>query len=211
MKRIAMLACLGVAGMLTPLSGARAQSPPGVLPRLIALSENVHSYMASVHADVVMRTFPYLTPQLDGTYYHKEPSKDKLVFTSGLPLIAQAFSNVYPHVESPSRWQEVYFISVEAGDGRTTTLKLVPRKHARVDHIDAKIDDRTAQLVQMRWTYSDGGYATLDQSYGKVDGYELVTRQNGHVELSSYKADLTATFSNFKVNAPIPDSVFSAQ
>jgi len=209
MKRIALAASLAlIAGVLWH-GPAQAQNPP-LLHRLIALSDDVHSYTASVHADIAMRTFPYLTPQLDGIYYHKEPSKDKIVFTGGLPLIAAAFSNVYPHVESPARWEEVYSISTEANDGRTTTLKLVPRRTSRVNHIDAKIDDRSAELVQLRWNYNDdGGYAILDQAYGRIEGHDLVTRQSGHLEIPHYTADLTSTFKDFKITAPIPDSVFS--
>ena len=86
-----------------------------------------------------------LSPSLDGTLYHKEPSLNKIVFTSGLPFMAKQFSKVYPEVESPSRWSQIYAISTESDDGGATMLKLVPRKHGRVDHIDAKIDDKTAQ------------------------------------------------------------------
>ena len=187
-----------------------ANAPSQLLQRMIAQTQGVQSYTASVHADIAMRTFPYLSPSLDGTYYHKEPSKNKIVFTSGLPFIAKQFSKVYPEVESPSRWDELYVVSVEGDDSGATTFKLVPRKHGRIDHIDAKVDDRTAEVVTMRWNYNDGGYATLDQTYSPVQGHELVTGQTGHVEVPHYTADLKSTFSDFKINAPIPDSVFTA-
>jgi|SRR5579884_512135 len=180
-----------------------------LLQRMIANADGVKSYTASVHADIAMRTFPFLSPSLDGTYYHKEPSLNKIVFTSQLPFIAKQFSKVYPEVESPSRWADVYYISAEGDADGYTTLKLIPRKHGRIDHIDAKIDDKTADVVSMRWNYNDGGYATLDQTYGNVDGHFLVTQQAGHVEVPHYTVDLKSTFSNFKINADIPDSVFA--
>ena len=211
MKRITVFAlcALAAAALVPPPAGA--QNSSALLSRLVALSSSVRSYTAQVHADIAMRTFPYLTPQLDGTYYHKEPSKDKLVFTSGVPLIASAFNKIYPHVESPSRWQDVYAIVNEGNDGRTTSFKLVPRHKARIDHIDARVDDRTAELLQLRWVYTDGGYATLDQTYGNVDGHELVTRQSGHVQVPNYTADVTSSFSNFKLDADIPDSIFAGE
>ncbi len=184
-------------------------SSSAVLQRLIASTDGVRSYTASVHADIALRTFPFLSPSLDGTFYHKEPSRNKIVFTSGLPFIAKQFSKVYPEVESPSRWTQIYQISTESDAGGFTALKLVPRKHGRIDHIDAKIDDKTAELVSLRWNYNDGGYATLDQSYGNIQGHELVTEQTGHVEVPHYTADLKSTFSGFKINANIPDSVFA--
>jgi hypothetical protein len=204
----AAILTLGVAGA----GAARAQigaSPAPLLQRMAAASGTVKSYTASVHAHVAMHTFPYLSPSLDGTYYHKEPSKNKIIFTSGLPFIAKQFSKVYPEVESPSRWTQIYDVSSEGDDGTYTTLKLVPRKHGRIDHIDAKVADKTAQVASLRWVYNDGGYATLDETYGEVNGHLLVTQQTGHFEVPHYDADLTSTFDNFKLDAQIPDSVFS--
>lgn len=200
---------LAAAGLLG--AGAQAQTPPpSLLQRMAAQSQDVQSYTAAVHADIAMHTFPFLSPSLDGTYYHKEPSKNKIVFTSGLPFIAKQFSKVYPEVESPSRWNNVYVVTIESDQDGITTFKLEPRKHGRVDHIDAKVDDKTAEVTSMRWDYNDGGYATLDQTYGTVAGHLLVTEQIGHFEVPHYTADLKSTFSNFKINTPIPDSIFAA-
>jgi hypothetical protein len=190
-----------------------AQSPSGsvtLMQRMVDQSQAVQSYTASVHADIAMHSFPFLSPSLDGTYYHKEPSRNKIVFTSGLPFIAKEFSKVYPQVESPSRWDDVYVVSMESDDSGYTTFKLVPRKHGRIDHIDAKVDDRTAEVMSLRWNYNDGGYATLDQIYTAVEGHLLVTAQSGHFEVPHYNADMKSTFSDFKLNAAIPDSVFRA-
>lgn len=204
----ALLACVTAAAAGAPAQSQDATAP--LLQRMTAAASSVKSYTASVHADVAMHSFPFLSPSLDGTYYHKEPSKNKIIFTSGLPFIAKQFSKVYPEVESPSRWTEIYYVSSEGTSGDFTTLKLVPRKHGRIDHIDAKVDDKTAEVVSLRWNYNDGGYATLDQTYGDVDGHMLVTQQSGHFEVPHYNADLKSTFTNFKIDAQIPDSVFSA-
>jgi hypothetical protein len=211
MSRSPLRFALALAFAVAAAPAANAQIIPSsaLLQRMIAQSDTVKSYIASVHADVAMHTFPFLSPSLDGTFYHKEPSKNKIVFTSGLPYIAKEFSKVYPVVESPSRWTEIYDMSVESDDGVDTTFKLVPRKHGRIDHIDAKVDDKTGEVLSLRWTYNDGGYAVLNQTYGNVDGHALVTEQSGHFEVPHYNADLKSTFSDFKINAPIPDSVFA--
>ncbi len=198
------LACAAV----QPVDAAPSPSTASLLARMIANTDGVKSYTASVHADIALRTFPFLSPSLDGTLYHKEPSRNKIIFTSGLPFIAKQFSKVYPQVESPSRWMDVYEISTEGDADGATTLKLVPRKRGRIDHIDAKIDDKSAELISLRWNYSDGGYADLDDFYGNIQGHRLVTQQTGHVEVPHYTADLKSTFSNFRINVNIPDSVF---
>ena len=206
-----LTATAAAAALLLAASQAGQASTPSnpVLQRLIALEDRLHSYTADVRADVVMHSFPYLSPSLTGIYYHKEPNKNKIVFTGGLPFIANQFSNVYPRVESASHWDDVYVISTERDDGTYTSFKLVPRQHGRIDHIDAKVADQSGELAELRWNYTGGGYATLDQSYGKVGAYTLVTHQTGHFEDSNYNADVTSTFSNFKLNAQIPDSVFN--
>lgn len=213
MKRVFphMGALLTILALLAGAPQARAQDATviSIVQRMVAEDAGVRSYTASVHADIAMHSFPFLNPSLDGTYYHKEPNKNKIVFTSGLPYIAKEFSKVYPDIESPSHWFTRYYVSLESNDGTYATLKLVPRKHGRIDHIDAKIDEATADLVQLRWNYNDGGYATLNQTYGVVDGHRLVTEQTGHFDVPHYNADLKSTFTAFHINADIPDSVFA--
>src|SRR6185312_11169013 len=108
MKRIVSTAAAVVslcAMLVSALLPAAAQNPSisDIISRMAA-ADNVRSYTASVHADIAMHSFPFLSPSLDGTYYHKEPSKNKIVFTSGLPFIAKQFSKVYPEVASPAQW-----------------------------------------------------------------------------------------------------------
>jgi outer membrane lipoprotein-sorting protein len=195
--------------LLAASQSGQASTPSNpVLQRLIALDDRLHSYTADVRADVVMHSFPYLSPSLTGTYYHKEPNKNKIVFTGGVPFIANQFSNVYPRVESPSHWNDVYVISSQ-DDGTYTHFRLVPRQQSRIDHVAAKVADQSGELAELRWNYTGGGYATLKQSYGEVGAYWLVTHQTGHFEDSNYNADVTSTFSNFKLNAQIPDSIFN--
>lgn len=214
MKRNITAAAWCCFALAASAAAGRAQTPaPANTPlmqRMIAQSESVQTYTAQVHADVAMHTFPFLSPSLDGTYYHKEPNKNKIVFTSGVPLIAGEFSKVYPQVESPSQWNDVYVVTQQGDQSGYTTFTLVPRKHGRVDRIDAKVDDKTAEVTSMRWNYGDGGYATLDQTYSTVQGHLLVTGQTGHFQDPNYNADVKSTFSGFKINAPIPDSVFTS-
>src|SRR6185437_4957522 len=127
MKRIiptapAVFALCAVIGRAPAPASAQSPTIPAIISRMVA-AENIQSYTASVRADIAMHSFPFLSPTLEGTYYHKEPSKNKIVFTSGLPFIAKQFSKVYPEVESPANWQQKYFVSMENQDGAYTTLK----------------------------------------------------------------------------------------
>lgn len=199
---------LGVIGAAVPL-GARAENPdPGpLLQRMAQVNSGLQSYTASMHVDVALHTFPFLSPALDGTVYFKAPDKDAIVFDT-VPVLAKAFQKVYPKFDPPARWPALYNVSVVAGDASSTTLRLVPKKHGRVSHLDVRVDNATATGTSYTWTYEDGGEVTFDQQYARVDGYYLVKSQSGKVNLPSYKADVTSTFSNFKINVPIPDKVF---
>src|SRR5580704_4685274 len=140
----------------TALPAARAGD---LLARMASLNPNLHAFTATLHAHAVMKSFPFLSADLVGTYYYKEPDKTKVVFSSGVPVVARQFDRLYAHIESPSRWRDVYVVDVVSDDGRTATFRLTPRKRGNVDRIDATVDDKTATLTTMRWEYENGGYA----------------------------------------------------
>lgn len=179
-----------------------------LVARVTAVQSAVPSYTATAHAAVTFRTFPYLSASPEGTLYHKEPGRNKLVFTSGVPVIAQPFSNVFPNFPSASQWEAQYAIRVQSRGGGFTTLELVPRSPGRVTRIDARIDERTADVESLRFVYSDGGFAAVDQTYTIVQGHRLVGAERVHFEDMATIADATLSFANFDLNASIPDSIF---
>ena len=188
-----------------------APATEDLIARMSAVNPDLHTFTATLHANVAMKSFPFLNASLTGTYYHKEPDKTKVVFTSGVPLIASQFDKLYAHIESPSQWDSVYDVTVVGDDGTATTFRLVPKKHGNVDRIDAKVDDKTATVTSMRWAYANGGYAEMTNHYGTVDGNTLVTSQTGHVEEPGYVADITSTIDHYAINPAIADSVFAEQ
>jgi hypothetical protein len=186
-----------------------AQAGGDLLDRMAAVNPDLHTFTATMRADVALKTFPFLGVQLVGTYYHKEPDQNKIVFTNGVPAVAEQFDKLYAHVEPPSRWRDVYDVKTVSDDGTTTTFRLVPRKPGNVDHVDARADDKTATVTSMRWTYDNGGYAEVNNRYGHVDGNVVVVAQTGHVQEPGYTADITSTIDGYKINAPLPDGIFN--
>lgn len=205
MKTFAALAAVAVLGLVP----VRTVAGDDLLTRMGALNPTLRTFTATMHADVTLKTFPFMDVHLTGTYYHKEPDRNKIVFTSGVPMVAQQFDKLYAHIESPSRWSQVYNVTVVSDDGKSTTYRLVPRKRGNVDHIDAVADDRSATVRSMRWNYGNGGYAEMKNRYGTVEGNVVVLSQTGHVQEPGYTADITSTLDNYTFNAPIADSVFA--
>jgi outer membrane lipoprotein-sorting protein len=190
-----------------PASAGSTQSNP-VYRRMVAVNAGLHSYKADIHADIALKTFPFLSPSLDGNVYFKQPDKQAVNFDT-VPALAAQFKKLYPRVEPPGAWPAIYTISVLGDDNGQTTFRLVPRKHGRVAHLDVKADDTTATIRSMTWTYEDGGYVTFDQTVFTKSGNYLIKSQTGHVELSSYKADVTIAYSNYKLNVAIADAIFT--
>jgi len=213
MKRLFIFALLAAGLGSTPLGAATDMPAPldagtnALYKRMVALNASLRTYTAAVKLDVALRSFPYISPSLEGNVYYKRPDKEAVVFDT-VPALASQFKKVYPNVDPPARWTNLYDVAVLADDGTLTTFRLVPKKNGRVEHLDVKVDDATATVRNYTWTYKDGGYVMFDQSFTSIDGNYLVDKQSGHVELPSYKADVTSNFSNYKLNVAVEDSVF---
>jgi hypothetical protein len=180
-----------------------------LLARMVRVNAELRSYQADLHVAIAMHSFPYLSPTLDGTAYYERPDKNAIVFNT-VPALADAFKKVYPQIDPPSAWPSLYTITPLADDGTIATFRLVKKTGGRVSHLDVKVDDRTATIVSETWNYKDGGFVTLDQQYETVGGNFLIKSQSGKVELPSYQADVTSAFSNYKINVPLDDRIFTS-
>jgi outer membrane lipoprotein-sorting protein len=196
------VAVLGVAPDARDQAGAAA-----VYARMQHVNAALKSYEATVHVDVAMHSFPFISPKLDGEAFFKRPDRNAVVFNT-VPALASAIRKIYPQVPPPAEWDSLYVVTPVSDDGSVSTLRLVPRKHGRVDHIDVEADDKTATATKFVWNYEDGGSISLAQEFANVDGAYVVSAQSGKVDLPSYKADVASKFSDYKLNVAVDDKVF---
>jgi outer membrane lipoprotein-sorting protein len=205
------LSALSAALFALALAGgvSNAQAPAGndLLHRMMQLNAKLKTYTATVKLDVALKTFPFISPSLNGIAYYRQPNKEAVVFDT-VPALAAQFKKVYPRVDAPVDWPKIYDITPLSDEGGTTTFRLIPKKNGRVEHLDVKVDDATATIRAYAWTYKDGGSVAFEQTFKQVEGNYLVDKQTGKVDLPSYKADVTSAFSNYKLNVTIADSVF---
>jgi hypothetical protein len=180
-----------------------------LLTRMIGLNPDLHSYSATMYAHVALESFPFLSTDIVATYYHKDPDLNKIAVTSGMPAVAQGFSQLFPRIEPPARWDTLYTVTQTGDDGHATTFSLVPRTVGNVSKITVVVDDATATIRSEKWEYANGGWASMDNRYSTIQGNALVTSQTGHVEEPSYKGDVTATLSGYQLNPNLPDSLFT--
>ncbi|HEX3456903.1 MAG TPA: hypothetical protein VHR97_03025, partial [Candidatus Baltobacteraceae bacterium] len=111
------------APMLAAVLLAGAAPADDLLARAAAVNPNLHTFTATLHAHVVMKSFPYLSADVSGSWYYRQPDKYKVVFTGGLPVIAQQFDKLYVRLEPPSQWKQRNVVTVTSDDGTSTHFR----------------------------------------------------------------------------------------
>ena len=179
-----------------------------LLDRMSAVNADLRTYTATLHAQIRLVTFPFLQTAIVGTIYRKEPDRERLVVTSGLPSLAQQFGTLYPHIERPSLWRNDFIVSVAGEGGGVARLRLVPRKSGNVASIVASVDESSALVTRMEWNYRNGGTAEMSQAYAEIGDDELPSSQQGHIQEPGYVADISATVDDYHLNVPLSDELF---
>jgi outer membrane lipoprotein-sorting protein len=200
---------MAVAAVLTVgLLGAAPDGDSSVYARMQRVNAGLKSYQADLHVDVTTHGFPYISPSLDGKAYFEQPDKNAVIFET-VPMLANQFKKVYPQLEPPSEWPQVYDVTPVADDGSSSQFRLVRKKNGRIDHVDVTVDDKTATVSAMTYIYKDGGSISFKQTYSVVDGNYVIRAQTGKVDIPHYSADVASTFSNYKLNVSIDQQVFA--
>lgn len=179
-----------------------------LLDRMGAINADLHSYTATLRAQIKLTSFPFLQTAIVGTIYRREPDKERLEVTSGLPGVAQQFGNLYPNIVSPAQWREVFIITPAGESNGVAHLRLVPREQGNVASIVADVRESTALIIGLRWNYRNGGYAELTQHYARIGADALPVSQEGHIEEPGYVAEISATIGDYRLNVPLSDDVF---
>ena len=207
-RRFALLAALAVAALAVPSRPVAAAADPTLYARMQQVNAGLKTYQADVTVAVETHGPPYISPTLQGKVYFKKPDRNAVIFQT-IPFLAQQAKHVVAQMEPPSEWPQIYDVSPTGDDGTSATFKLVRKKNGRIDHVDVKVDDKTATVVGMTYYYKDGGGTiAFTQTYDQINGAFVVKTQNGKVDIPHYNADVVSTFANYKLNVPVDDAVF---
>lgn len=180
-----------------------------LLTRMAAVDADLQTYTATLHAHVALTTFPFLSTDVTGTIYRREPDRERLVVTSALPALAQQFGNLYPHIVSPAAWTRTFAVRLTGEGGGVAHLHLVPIVRGNVAGIDVDVDEASGLVTRMRWNYRNGGYAEMTQSYATIGDDRLPVRQRAHIQEPGYDADVTSTIDGYRLNVPLPAGIFT--
>ncbi|HEY6236890.1 MAG TPA: hypothetical protein VIW69_17445 [Candidatus Elarobacter sp.] len=205
-RSFALLAAAAFAALAVPSIPAFAQDD--LFARMQHVNNGLNTYQADVTVAIKMNTFPYLSPTLEGKAYYKRPDKNAVQFQS-VPALAGQLKKVVGQMEPPSDWPKLYEYTKSSDDGSIAMFKLVRKKNGRIDHVDVKVDDKTATVSEMTYFYKDdGGSIKFTNTYDQINGNYLVKAQTGKVDIPHYNADVSSTFANYKINVPVNDAVF---
>ena len=210
-RRFAFLAVLTLAALAATPSRpvAAAATEADLYARMQRVNSELQSYQADVTVAIQLHTFPFLSPTLEGKAYYKRPDKTAVQFAT-VPALAGQLKKVVGQMEPPSDWPKLYDVTPTGDDGTTATFKLVRKKNGRIDHVDVKVEDKTATVTEMTYFYKDdGGTIRFNNKYDQIGGNFVVKQQTGKVDVPHYNADINSSFANYKINVPVDDKVFT--
>lgn len=212
MRRVVVALVALLVGSLSAAAPLRAQDETdALLAKLAGADPELRTYRADVVFDVGLKTFPFLRKTLHGNAYFKRPSHMEIVFTD-LPPFVRSFKNLYVGLGTPVEWEKKFSIgsAAEQTDGRVVRyLVLTPRKaDRRLRHVDIYIDAQTSLPERIVWYYRDGRI-DMHQSFGFVQGHDVVVAQHADIRLPAVHAFINASISNYAVNVDVQDAVFT--
>jgi hypothetical protein len=188
--------------------GAASPDAHAVIARMTQRNPALLTYIARVHVNVHMLSFPYFSPQLDGTTYYRRPETYEVAFDR-MPSYARGFSRLFDDVGSPLAWervQNVTFAGKTTIAGRPTfVLRMTKKIHSDIlDHTLAYVDAASAVLVRMEWYYTNGGRISMTQGYRYENGFWVLAEQHARIDIPYVHAEAEATYGTYQTNVPLP-------
>ena len=186
--------------------------PAAILARVEERNPSLSSYQGRMHVDLRMTSFPFLRQHLDGTTYYKKPSNYEVVFDK-VPALAKGFDKMFADVGDPANWEKRFVVTYQGErdyQGRKDIeLKLVQRVRGMIDHETVLVDPNAWAIDSIRYDYYNGGHITMTQTFREVGGYSMLAEQNAEIAIPYAKAVAHGTYSEYKTNVAVDDTVFT--
>lgn len=217
-KTVARLAAASFAAVLA-LAGAPSiaapehpTDPAAILAQVEQRNPNLSTYRGRMHVDLHLTTFPFITQHLDGTTYFKRPSNYEVVFDR-VPPLAKGFDKMFADVGDPADWERRFVITYEGekefAGRKDLELRLVQRVRGMIDHETVLVDPAQWTIDSIRYDYYNGGHITMNQTFREMGGYLMLAEQNAEIAIPYAKASAHGTYSEYKTNVAIDDTVFT--
>ena len=190
----------------------RPTDPATILARVEERNPTLSSYQGRMHVDLRMTSFPFIRQHLDGTTYYKRPSNYEVVFDR-VPALARGFDKMFTDIGDPANWEKRFVITYvgehEYKGRQDLELRLVQRVRGMIDHETVLVDPEAWTIDSIRYDYYNGGHITMTQTFREVGGYSMLAEQNAEIAIPYAKAVAHGTYSDYKTNVAVDDSVFT--
>jgi len=180
-------------------------SSDSVYQKALGVNKGLQSYTA--HIAVETRVF-FGRFGLDGTVYRR--GDRQIVVFDRVPAIARAAVSNMPTITGPGDWPRRYAMSIAARSADTTTFRLIPLRAENARSIDVVVSNASGLVLEYAWSNVNGQTITSDETYETIGGYELVRSSTTTTRGSGVHADSTTIFTNYALNATVPDSILAS-
>lgn len=203
--------------LLAAAAPAAAQGPAltaqGIMQRIESRDAALQSFQARVHVNVRMLSFPWFSPQLDGTSYFKRPD-NYMVHFDRVPSYAHGITKLFGDIGDPAAWQKdsnITFDGVRIVNGKPMLVLRMTKKifSDQIKDTLAYVDPSNFQVARMDWNYTNGGTISMTQNFRAQGPYSVIATQHAEIKIPHVHAVADASYGTYQMNVAIADSVFA--
>ncbi|HLY03550.1 MAG TPA: hypothetical protein VKR56_13780 [Candidatus Cybelea sp.] len=213
LPRIALV--LGAVGMAATASPAPTLDAAAVLQRSESQSQGLTSYQVPVTISGSVRVAILSVPfKMTGTQYYQAPDEQALHLDNP-PSYARGLGNTLSTMGTPQTWLRDYTIAapVSQPHGHHTAYVLTgtPKRESRVKTMTMWISAATYGIESIIFSYTNGASLTVTfQRHHGATQYHLPRSATVVAKFPSYSGNARIVYGDYRVNQPIPATVFAA-
>lgn len=170
------------------------------------------TYQAATSLQIRQRNFPWARVTLHGMSYFESPDHLTIQFEN-VPGYMRSLPEAYAKMLNVAAWPVRYDVALGEPlvvNGHTDiTLNLTPKTPPIDERGVALINPMDWTVEQVRWSLSGGVNISMSEAYKQIGFYRLPAMQMLTVRTPYATADGIGSFSNYVVNAPIDQKIFS--
>lgn len=213
----------GAVAALVILITAPAAAPAQTRPKLngdqllarATAAPHLRSYMVPVTFAVHLHKPIGLRSKVEGTAYFESPSQAALAITKATGIVGGFFKGAYKLDMVPQAWPHTYYVVAAtpsvAGGAPVWLLRAEPRGAADdLAQVVFTLTRPALQPIAAQWQYTDASSIRLTYVNERIGPYTLPARATVAVDKPHYKLDADVTYGTYRLNVPVPESVFTS-
>jgi hypothetical protein len=207
---------LGAVGPAATISPTPTLDAAAILQRSESGWQGLHSYQVPVTVSGSVRVAFISVPfKMTGTQYYQAPDEQALHLDNP-PSYARGLGNTLSTIGTPQTWLRDYTIAqpVSQPHGHHTAYVLTgtPKRESRVKTMTMWISATTYGIESIIFSYTNG--ATLTVAFQRHHGatqYHLPLSATVVAKFPSYSGNARIVYGDYRLNQPIPATVFAAR